>query len=149
MYINTSPAPDNCIYISTSLALEKCVKILLWRRKGVCKYFLGFSGAGEVYLNTSPAPEKYFYICTYLIPLRRRRSQESICIHLSGAGEVFIYTYLKPEKFYIHCAIANVTAMCNYICNTLVCGFLLTVPMGLQTTDDPLYPCRRDKKVGG
>ena len=56
VYINTSPAP------------EKCVKILLRRRNDVYKYFLGFPGAGAgemfsyIYLsNTSPAPDKYFY----------------------------------------------------------------------------------------
>ena len=37
-----------------------------------------------------------------LIPLRRRRSWESIYIHLSGAEEVFIHISPAPEKFYIH-----------------------------------------------
>src|SRR6218665_3435338 len=79
VYMNTSPAP------------KKCVKILLRRRKGV--------HAGEVFLynfiylsDTSPAPEnsgKYLYRST---PFRRRRS---ICIQLPSAGEageIFIYT---------------------------------------------------------
>ena len=60
-----------------------------------------FSGAGKVFSNTSeasPAPERYFYIYTYLIRLRRRRSLESIYIHLSGAEEVFIHTSPAPEK---------------------------------------------------
>src|SRR6218665_3971126 len=86
------------VYIHTSPAPGKCLKILLRRRKGECKYFLGFSGAREVYLYTSPVPERYFYIYTYLIHLRRRRSLESIYIHLSPAEEVFIHTSPAPEK---------------------------------------------------
>ena len=43
------------VYINTSRALEKCVKILLRRRNDVYKYFLGFSGVGEVL-------DKYYYI---------------------------------------------------------------------------------------
>jgi len=61
------------IYINTSSAPERCLKLLLRRRKGVCKYF-ATNGAGEV------------FIYTYLISLRRRRSLESIYVHLSGAG---------------------------------------------------------------
>src|SRR6218665_1684109 len=84
---------------------EKCVLILLRRRKAVFKYFPDFSGAGEVYLDNSPAPEKYFLYDTspapeepgkYLkTPFRRRRS---IYTHFSGAGEVLIYNYLAPER---------------------------------------------------
>ena len=58
-YINASLAPDKCI--NTYPTPEKCLQILLRGRKGVFKYFLGFSGAGEEYLNTSPALEKNFY----------------------------------------------------------------------------------------
>src|SRR6218665_930737 len=61
----------------------------------VFKYFPGFSGTGEVYLNISLARRSI----TYLIPLRRRRSLESIYKHLSGAREVFIHTYLALEKY--------------------------------------------------
>ena len=82
--------------------------MLLWCRKGVLKYFPGFSGAGEVYLNTSPALSIYIYLSDsspapkkpgkYLkTPFRRRRS---ISTHFSGAGEALrpIYTYLAPER---------------------------------------------------
>src|SRR6218665_4193590 len=88
VYINTSPAP------------EKCVKILFRRRNRVYKYFLGLSGAGEVFIythlsDTSPAPEKPGRSLGLYIPFRRRRS---IFTHFSGAGEVFIYTSVAPEK---------------------------------------------------
>jgi len=74
VHINTSLAslaPYKCIIINTSP-----------RRKGVYKYFPGFSGAGEVsdtckyipvYRNTSPVPEKYLDTL-----LRRQRSLGSI-----------------------------------------------------------------------
>ena len=68
---------------------------LLWRRRGVFKYFFG---AGEVLLiwYLSGAGEAWKYLKT---PFRRRRS---IYTDFSGAGEVLIYTYLaleRPEKY--------------------------------------------------
>src|SRR6218665_3791046 len=96
VYKHFSGAGKVCI--NTSLAPERCFKILsrlLQSRRSVFKYF---SGAGEVFLyiylsDTSPAPEKPGkYLKT---PFRRRRS---IHRHFSGAGEVLIYTYLAPEK---------------------------------------------------
>src|SRR6218665_1677431 len=83
VHVNTylaSLAPYKCIIINTSP-----------RRKGVYKYFPGFSGAGEVsdkyiYRNTctSPPPEKpRKYLHT---PIRRWRS---IFTHFSVAGGVF------------------------------------------------------------
>src|SRR6218665_2548656 len=91
--------------MTTPLPRKRWKKIFLGRRKGVFKYFLGFSGAGELYLNTSPAREKYYLSDTspapekhgkYLkTPFRRRKS---IYTHFSVAGEVLIYTYLAPER---------------------------------------------------
>jgi len=74
-----------------------CINTYIRRRKGVFKYFPGFSGAGEVshkeyfsgareiFEYTSPAPEKpEKYLKT---PFRPRRSVGEA----GEAGEVFIY----------------------------------------------------------
>jgi len=70
VYINTSPAPDTYFYGAGKVCINTSP-----RRKGVFKYFPGFSGAGKyiLYRNTSPAPEKYLNTL-----IRRRRSLGSI-----------------------------------------------------------------------
>ena len=108
MYLNTSPASPASLASPTAykgILKHACGAGKVCKNaspKDVFKYFPGFSDATEVYLNTSPAPEKYFYIYNYLIPLRCRRSLESIYIHLSGAGDVFIYDLQrKPKILYL------------------------------------------------
>ena len=87
MYLNASPAPDKCIL--TLLRPWKVCKNIYPEPKGIHKYFLGFSSAGEVFIyivylsDTYPAPDmpkKYTdkprkYLCT---PFRR--------------GDVFMHT---------------------------------------------------------
>ena len=104
VYTNTSsasPASPRHISVYKHFSGAGKVCIVLRRRKGVFKYFPGFSGAGEMYLNTYPASEKYFYI--YIL-----------FWYLSSAGEaweVFKTPFRRQRSIYIHPASVTIVSV--------------------------------------